>query len=282
MIKRNGYLLALAALLVVSACGGDTKLPNPTGKANVRAINAIPGSPDITFLIEERVIGNIAYQSASSSNRYDDFSYTFNFEVLYQGDDEVTRFASQQIDFVADADYTMLLTGTIAAPTVTVFEGADRVFDAGATVFQTRFAHASTTWGTIDVYFAPDGTAPVPGEQVATLSHGEISGAMDFEGGEYVVTITTPKNPGEVIDPADILYTSSPSSVPTQSQMIVTAFDGDANDIAPVIVRGLLGGGGIVRMSDPSYPATVSLPAFVDRPRRLGHLRRRFADLAGS
>ena len=259
MIKQNGHLLALAALLVVSACGGDTKLPNPTGKASVRAINAIPGSPEVSFLIEERNLGSVGYKNVTPTQRYDDFSYTFNFEVVYAGDDEATRFASQQIDFTAGADYTLLLTGSLTAPAISVFESVEREFDAGATVFQARFAHSTTNaaWGAVDVYFAPDGTAPVPGEQVATLAFGEVSAPVDFESGDYVVIYTVPKNPGETIDPADILYTSTVVPFPAQSQIIVTPFDGDANDTAPVVVRALLGGGSNVRMDDPSFPGTV-------------------------
>ena len=255
-MKRNGHVLALVALLV-SACGGDTQLPEPTGRASIRAINAIAGSSEVSFLIEERPIANISFQNGSNTDRYDDFTYIFNFEVLFAGDATVTRFASREIDFTPDADYTLLLSGSVAAPTITLWESTERTFDSGATIFQARFAHTANTWGPIDVYFAPEGTAPVPGEQAATLAVGEISEPLDFEGGDYVVTVTVPRNPGENIDPADILYTSSPATVTALSEIIVTTFDGDANDVAPAVVRGLLDTGTAVNFPDPSFPGTV-------------------------
>ena len=52
MNRTSVGLLAVIAFFI-SACNPEPGLPNPGGKASVRAINAIPASPAVTFAIEE-------------------------------------------------------------------------------------------------------------------------------------------------------------------------------------------------------------------------------------
>lgn len=252
-MKRTGLLLALASGLLLSACGGGSQLPVATGKASITAINAIHGSPEMNFLIEERTIGQIRYQDTTALATYDDLDYTFNFEVFFAGDLALTRIASQHIDFVADQHYTILASGTIAAPVLTVWDVAQRAFADTDTVFQARFSHTSNTLSAtaIDVYFALDGVAPVLGEAVATLNFGELSDALDFESDDYVVTITTSG------DPTDLLFISRPTTVLQRTILVITPFDGDANNTSALVVRGLGVLGGAVPFHDSLAPSTI-------------------------
>jgi len=253
LMRRTGLLLALTTGLLLGACGGGSQLPVATGKASITAINAIQGSPEMNFLIEERTIGKIRYQDTTAMSSYDDLDYIFNFEVFFAGDLALTRIASQHIDFVADRHYTILAGGTIAAPVTTVWDVAQRAFVDTDTVFQARFSHASNSLSatTIDVYFALDGVAPVLGEEVATLNIGELSDALDFEANDYVVTITTSG------DPTDVLFTSRPTTLLPRTDLIVTPFDGDANNTSPLVVRGLGVLGGAVPFHDSLTSSTV-------------------------
>ncbi len=252
-MKRTVLLLALVTSQLLSACAGDSNFPTATGKASITAINAIHGSPSLNFLIQERSIGTVAYQGTSTAGSYDDLDYTFSFDTFFAGDTVLTRIASQDIEFVVGQHYTLLASGTIAAPVLTVWEEPERDFVATDTVFQARFAHTSDQLGadTIDVYFALDGVAPVLGEQVATLNFGEISGALDFEADDYVITITTSG------DPADVLFTSRPTTLLSRSDLIITPFDGDANDTTPLVVRGLGALGGSIPFHDTLATSTV-------------------------
>jgi len=267
LMKRTAKLLTLATALFLGACGGDSKLPTASGKATITAINAIHGSPSINVLIEERSLGVAAYKSTTTSASYDDLDYTFNFDVFFAGDTALTRIASQHIDFVADQHYTILATGTLADTVLTVWETPKREFADTDTVFQARFSHTSDFYGgiSIDIYFALAGVAPAAGEAAATLAFGEISEAMDFEADDYVVTITTSG------DPADILFTSSASTMLARSNLVITPFDGDENDTAPLVVRGVGAFGGTIAFDDPSYPATMQfLHAAMDMNEGIG------------
>lgn len=252
-MKRTVLLLVLATGLLLGACGSGSQLPVATGKASITAINAIHGSPSMNFLIEELLIGTVAYKGTTSTASYDDLDYTFNFDVFFAGDTALTRIASQHIDFVADQHYTLLAAGTLAAPTLTVWEAAQRTFTDTDTVFQVRFSHTSDSLSaiSIDIYFALDGVAPVLGEQAATLNFGKISGALDFETGDYVVIITTSG------DPADVLFTSRPTTILPRTDLIVTPFDGDANNVTPLVVRGLSVLGGAIPFHNLLASSTV-------------------------
>ena len=100
MNRTSVGLLAITAFFI-SACNPEPNLPEPSGKASVRAINAIPASPAVNFSIEERGINSIAYKASSGTSRYDDFNYTFNFDVLFFGESSARRVASRNIDFQA-------------------------------------------------------------------------------------------------------------------------------------------------------------------------------------
>ncbi len=250
-MKQSGLHVLILASALLSACGSDSSLPEATGKASISAINAIYGSPAIDFLIEERPLASVSYKGTHAVASYDDLNYTFNFDVFYAGDTQVTRVASQNLDLVAGQHYTLLASGALAAPTITVWETAERTFDGTETVFQVRFAHTSDSLGAIDVYYALDGVVPVLGEEVGTLSFGEITAPMDFETESYVITMTTSG------DPTDVLFQSAPALIFARTDLIITPFDGDANDTSPIAVRGLNTGGGGIGFLDPLYPSTV-------------------------
>ena len=250
-MRRFLIPLVVAVTLLAAACGGDPNLPEATGKGSVRAINAIPTSPAVDFFIEERLLGAANYQGATTRAEYDDLNYTFNFRVLFAGESSRRRLASRNLDIVADTDYTLLLSGTLASPTITVWEAEERTFEETDTLFALRFAHASATRGTLDYYFADPAVVPALGNQAATLTFGEVADSVDFTEGDYVLTITTAG------DPADVVYTSASTTFPARDSYLTTAFDGDASDTAPVFVSAFGNLTGTTRLPDANSPPTV-------------------------
>ena len=224
-------LLVFALLAAVASCSGESNFPTPTGKGTFRAINAIIASPDIFFRIEERVVGNVGYKSNSTSSNFDDFEYIFNFDITLLGDIDPTRIASftQKID--ANRDYSFVISGDLLNPTVTVWEGDEREWEGSETVFEVRFGHTAATMGDIDVYVAPDGTLPAIGEELGTLSFGEILPAVDFEAEDLVITVT------RAGDPVDILYQSDIVAFLVQTALIIPFFDGDEQNTATYAAR---------------------------------------------
>ncbi len=252
-MKRIFLFLACTGALALAACTSESNLPDPTGKGRIRAVNAIPGSPDIQFLIEERILGVTGYKEATTPTRFDDFEYSFNFDVALPGETQSTRVASVLHKVEANRDHVFLLTGDPLSPNVAIISADERQFAEGETVFEMRFAHAiaSRDAQDVDVYLDETVDPPVVANRVATLSYGEISAGQDFEQGEYIITITAAGDPNTV-------YYSSFSSIyaPGQTQLAV-AFDGDANNTGAVLTNVISNTGVQRRLPDPSFPPTV-------------------------
>ena len=248
------WVLAFA-LMAVAACSGESNLPNPTGKGTVRTINAIAASPLVGFRIEERLIGTVGVQDVTGATRWDDFDYIFNFEAGFLGELAARTVASQALKIETGRDYSFVLTGDITAPAVTIWEGSERGWDGSETVFELRFGNAApllSALGPVDVFLAPAGTAPVAGEQIATLDFGETMPAIDMEAIEYVITVTRAGDP--LLTP---LYQSNPSTYVAQTSVIIPFFDGDEKGTAPVIARAINTTGPSVLLPDANALPTI-------------------------
>jgi len=250
-MRRILILLACAGVLAATGCTNGSRFPDPTGKGSIRAINAMPGSPVVDLLIEERSIGSVNYKNSTTPALWDDFDYVFNFEAFFPGDAERRRVASTSVKVEKDKEHIFLLTGNVTAPTVTVLTDDIRVFDGTETVFGARVLNAINGVGDIDVYIDPAGTAPQAGQQRATLSFGEIMAPLDLAEGDYVITLTAP---GDV---NTIFYQSDTESFLAQTDIILAAFDGDGNDTGPVALRALDSGGGVSVLPDIAFPSTI-------------------------
>ena len=82
MIRR--LITLVVTTIVVTAASGcaESSRQAATGEGNIRGINSIVTSPDVTFLIEERSLGTVAFKQTSGFIAYDDLSYLFNFAAL--------------------------------------------------------------------------------------------------------------------------------------------------------------------------------------------------------
>lgn len=248
-MKRT--LLAIVAMVAIAGCGSDSSLPVASGKGSVRMINSIPTSPEIGFLIEERILDGVAYKSNSTPQDWDDLTYTFNFEITRPGLGDPERIASRSLDVVRDIEYTFVVRGSLAAATVDLWEIPERAFSGAETVFEMRVGHAANAIGTVDVYLGPESGAPDLGNLVATLAPGEVSTPADVEADSYIVTLTSAGNPG------DIIYQSEPTSILSNQSVLVTVFEGDPNDTAPVTVRLFNQQGSTSALPDARFPPTA-------------------------
>lgn len=246
---RKLLLLGLLAALV--GCSGETGFPTPTGKGSVRAINAVPQSPTITALIEERVLGNLPYGDATAGQRWDDFQYTFNFRVSIIGEDDPRTIASQVLKVDADRDYTLLLTGDTLNPTVTVLESDERFYDGTEAFFQVQFIHAAPGEGPLDAYLAPPGTPLVAGEELATVSFGEVSAPMDLTAEDLVLTYTVAG------DPSQIVFQSDTTSIVSSQSIYAMIIPANENLTAPYLGRLINLAGGDADLVDIRIPPTI-------------------------
>ena len=166
-----------AMLIILTAIAGcaETSKVDATGEGGIRGINAIVTAPELGFKIEEAPIGIASFKQAAGFAQFDDLSYNFNFDIVTPGTSDATRLASQFIDVIADTEYTVVIGGTVAAPTIMMWEAAERIWADGATSYEADFVHLSPALGEVDVYFTPFGSVPVQGKPLALSTMETVS-----------------------------------------------------------------------------------------------------------
>ncbi len=251
MIRRLSVLVAtLAVVAAVSSCAESTRAV-ATGKGNIRGINAIVTAPDIGFLIEERSLGNLSFKETSGFSPFDDLTYNFNFDLFLPGELTATRLATELIDVLADHEYTVIVTGTIANPSSFFWEDPIREWSDTETVFELIFTHLAPSMGALDVYFATPGTVPLLGQAAGSLTNGNRLQGLDFEEGQYEL-IVTPKD-----DPAAILYQSVPLTASPQTRVTIAIFDQDPSVTGNIAVNFISEGGASSVLADINFPPQV-------------------------
>ncbi len=238
------------AFAILAGCS-ETKLAQATGKGTINAINAMPGSPTISFLIEERSLGGVSYKASLGAQAFDDLSYNFNFEYILLGETEPTRIATQLIDMVADTEYTLVITGSVSAPMVIQWERPVREFDDAETVFEVAFAHLSPALGDVDMYVGLTGTTPVLGEERAKLSYLDLVPEIDLESEEYEIILTARD------DPATILYRSHGTFLSARISYTIAIFDADPTITGNISVRLSSSAGLVQELPDSNFLPTL-------------------------
>jgi len=248
MIRRLLVLVAtMTVVAAVSGCAESTR-EAATGEGSIRGINAIVTAPAVSFLIEERNLGNVDFKSNSGFNTFDDLSYNFNFDLLRPGIIEPDRLTTEFIDVVADIEYTVVLTGTIANPSSFFWEDPIQEWSGTETVFEIIFAHLAPSMGELDFYFAPPGTVPVLGQAIGALTNGARLAILEFEEAAYEL-ILTPKD-----DPATIVYRSALLASIAQSRATIAVFDADPTVTGNVGVSFIAEAGGSSVLADVNFP----------------------------
>ncbi len=250
--RRILLLVIFGGVSLAVGCADSTR-PQATGKGFIRGINASVTSPELIFMIEERSIGGVQYKRVSGFNEYDDLTYNFNFDVVLPGDTEPNRLAGRNIDVIVDTEYTLVLTGSIANPSILQWESPQRVWAGTETVYEADFAHLSAQLGQVDVYLEQSGTAPVLGNEVGTFSFGDRVPYIEFPDGSYVLTVTAPD------DPSTVLFQSQPLASTPATRVTFAIFDPDPSITAAVAVNLISAGGSSTSLGDINSPPEIRL-----------------------
>ena len=246
LIRATCTVIVVA--IVATGCA-ESQRPQATGKGNIRGINAIVSAPPVAFLVEERAQGLLGFKDGLGS-RFDDLPYKLNFDVRFVGDDENTRLATQAIDVVANTEYILSLTGTLAAPAITVWQQPERDWEGNETSFEASFGHLTDSVGTVDVYYDAPGIAPAAGNARGSIAKDGFIPAAEFPAGAYQLILTAAN------DPATIIYTSPTTTPGGALSLTYTFFDADPSITGPLSVRLMPSAGTSVELPDLNSPPT--------------------------
>ena len=248
--RQAALAVAILALVLASGCAESTR-PQANGKGWIRGINSIVTSPELLFRIEERAVGNVNFRGAAGFEEWDGLTYNFNFDLLLPGVENDERIATQTIDVANDIEYTLVLTGTLDNASIQMWEVPVREWSGTETVFEADFIHLSPVLGQVDVYFALEGTTPVLGNQVGTLSNGDRIPYLELPEGDYELILTAPG------DPSTVVFQSSPFTRTPVERVSLALFDPDPSITAPVGVNIFFPGGAAQTLADINSPPIV-------------------------
>ena len=243
------FCVALSFAIALGGCA-ESQRPVATGKGNIRAINGMVSSPELSFLVEERLQSLLGFKSGAAV-RFDDLFYNINFDAILTGDPGITRIATQFVDVAADTEYIVSITGTLAAATTTVWQQPERIWEGGETTFEVSFGHLNGSIGQVDVYFEALGTAPAAGNSRGSIGNGEFIPAVELAAGDFTLILTAPGQP------SDIIYTSPTSSPSGAVSLTYVFFDADPSITGPIGVRIMPSDGGSFEQPDLNSPPTI-------------------------
>lgn len=252
VIRKFTLLILLAAISICAGCAESTR-QQASGKGAVRGINAIVSAPEVIFMIEERSIGGVRYKAVSGFTEYDDLDYNFNFDLLLPGQTAPGRLTGRYVDVLVDTEYTLVLSGTVANPSIIQWESPRRTWAGTETVFEADFAHLSPQVGEVDVYFETSGTAPDLGNEIGTFSYGDRVPHRELPDGVYVLTVTAPD------DPATVLFQSQSIDSTPATRVTVALFDPDPSITADIGVNLINAAGTSSSLPDVNRPPQIRL-----------------------
>ena len=157
--RITSAILALASTSVIAACSDDD---DPSGISNdnttVRFFNATSGGLSLD-IAENGTVGtgnsNIAFNNSSSCIRVNDS----DAQLAVRAANSTTSLPGFAPSFAANGSYTVLVTGTAAAP---VFTTLDDQVTAPATGAAIRIINATSSTTPWDIYVNPGTTVSTP------------------------------------------------------------------------------------------------------------------------
>lgn len=240
---------AAFALALASACT-DTR-EAPAGRGSIRAIHAIPDAGDVSFQIEARALERPDYLDVTEYFDFDSLTYDFNFDYRSGLTGNVDRLATTEISVEPDTEYTLILTGSLAAPRIVRYEQPDFVPTGNNDSVTAWAINLSDAAGTMDLYigapgFDPASVAPDAAAVArdAIVSIGEIAA-------EEIQVVATPAG-----DPATVLIRTEPATLVGDDRVLFTLLDTADEYTAPHVVL-LTGEAGSVQLLDDSAPVRL-------------------------
>lgn len=251
-VKISKTLSLLLATLIVAGCS-ETGGQEPTGKGNIRGLNASVNAPAVALLIGERLLELTDFKETSTATAFDDIGYILSFDYRFAGDVQPTRLVTTTFQLPKDTDHLLIFTGSIEAPSSITWERPIRAWDGTETVMQVRFGHLSPQLGEVDVYFTNPGELPAAGAARATLANGNRSEAVELPAGNYEFFITSKD------DPTDILFASPALIFLAATDFLLAIFDADPSITSPISVRVITDRGNSIELTNKLTPPTLRI-----------------------
>lgn len=193
-------LLALFAALAGCGDGGIKRQPN----AAVIAVDVAPNYGSVYFQREQRLEATLEYHGGSKF-AFEADQYDFNVGVQPIGATQVQPVASFTQTLRPENAYYFVLAQSASGKVIPITVTRPK-FDAASSDAEVNFVNAASTLANADVFLTAPGDDLLAANPIGSASFGADLGPLTFAPGDYVLSLTEPGNP------ANVLFTS-----PTQT-----------------------------------------------------------------
>lgn len=247
--QRLTIAIACAALAMLSACTDSREAP--AGRGSIRAVHAVADAGDVSFQIEAVTLNRAQYLDVTEYFDYDSLTYDFNFDYRSGLTGEVERLATTEISVAPATDYTLILTGSLAAPRIVEFEQPDFESTGDTDSVAAFAANLTNTANDIDLYIGAPGLDPSSvAPSAAAVARDAIVSMGDITA-EEIQVVATPAG-----DPGTVLIRTEPATLVGDDRVFFALFDSADETTAPYLVL-LWGENGSVQLVDDSAPVRL-------------------------
>jgi hypothetical protein len=180
-------LAATLILLVLSGCGNDAGYSTPivVPSAELRVVNLIPDSPQLTSYINESIIGSVNFRSSTAFDQILP-QVQVRFTVRYvSGSQIVEMFKDEPLYLDLDEAATIVLAGTMANPQILSFINPPRA-DVPTDELELQFGHAASNFDApVSVTVLKDAATV----QTLSLDFADISSRSQLTPGDFRILV---------------------------------------------------------------------------------------------
>lgn len=238
--------IALTLLLCAALAGCDDLSDSLGAEGAFQTLHAVPDLQATTFFVRITPFATLDYIGNTGLLSVGTGTYPLRYEVRRPDQTELQTLLSVDVAVDANREYTYVLTGTAAAVEFTTWDRAARAF-ADDSILATEYGHAAQGFGPLDFYLEAPG-ANLPGAMPrASLAYQEEISDVDVPPGDYVLTITTQGQVG------DVLFQSATFTLTARTSVLFAVLSGADLGTAPLLVR-VLGDPFLVTLQDANSP----------------------------
>ena len=238
MLRTLPFTLALAALSIITACGGSSS-------AKFRLVNAIPdipGNPPFDVLIDGKVVETaVNFDSVTPASGYLSVLSGSRHLQLFPTGTTTGAYFDGNVSLNSGTDYTVTATGsaasnTIVAPLFTDNNTAPTSGNAGL-----RFIQASpsglSSLQSVDIYLVAPGTTDISGisPSISSVAYPSASTYLSVPAGAYDILITPAGFKAINIDDQNQSF----SSGQIRTYVLVDVLNGGSMSSTPLVLNDL-------------------------------------------
>lgn len=185
-------VLVISLSLFLNACSSDDDLDRRLlDPSQVRFVNLVPNAPTLTYDLNGTLFATVSYAQSSGLRSVSQGSFeavVSHFNAA--GTTEVIIDTNESLSTESNRDYSVMVTGSLAAPTLSIID-VDEAGEIAAGSSEIHFFNGSTLTTGVDIYLSGDlASASINGLTPTSLAVNASSSISTVDSGERRMLVT--------------------------------------------------------------------------------------------